>query len=66
MATRLSGWDAIAFAERLGARLSKHREPQSPPRDDLTPEEARAVAERDPGLIYIDFDEEALGPGGVT
>lgn len=61
MATRLTGYAAIDFAERIGARLSKKAEAGVPAADDLTPEEARAVAACNPELIYIDFDEPS-GP----
>ena len=57
MATRITGFEAIELAERIGAMLSKHAEPGEPARDDLTPAEARAVAARKPDLVYIDFDE---------
>lgn len=63
MATRVVGFEAIELAERKGWTLCKRAEP--PPgegaRDGLTPEEARAVARRDPSLIYVDFDEIAEG-----
>lgn len=62
MATRLTGFAAIDFAERSGATLQKKAEPGAPACGDLTPAEARVIAARDPELIYIDFDE----PTGTT
>lgn len=61
MATRLTGNAAIDFAERIGARLCKRAEPGEPAQDDLTPQEARVIAARNPDLVYIDFDEPS-GP----
>ncbi len=47
--------------------LSKHAEPLGEPaRDDLTPDEARAVAARNPDLVYIDFDELEPGPTQIA
>ena len=66
MATRITGFAAIELAERLGAMLSKHSEDGEPPRDDLTPDEARAVAARRPDLLYIDFDEQEPDPTQIA
>jgi hypothetical protein len=66
MATRLAGWAAIEFAERNSVTLSKHAEPGSAACDDLTPAEARLVAERNPDLIYIDFDEIPPAASGTA
>jgi len=66
MATRLCGWAAIEFAERCGALLSKHAESGEEARDDLSLAEAREVAKRNPDLVFIDFDEEAMGSSGVA
>jgi hypothetical protein len=65
MATRLTGYAAIDFAERIGARLCKKAERCVPAADDLTPIEAREVAARNPDLIYIDFDEDS-GPTRIV
>ncbi|MCC6558181.1 MAG: hypothetical protein IT372_34985 [Polyangiaceae bacterium] len=65
MAIRLTGWQAIDLAVRLGARLSKHADDAGPARDDLTVEEARALAAARPGSIYIDVDEPSPGGGGA-
>lgn len=66
MATRLTGWAAIDLAERLGARLSKRADDEGPARDDLTVEEARALAARRPERVYIDVDELPPGAGGTA
>lgn len=66
MATRLTGWAAIELAERLGARLSKRADDEGPARDDLTIEEARALAARRPERVYIDVDEIPPGAGGTA
>lgn len=64
MAIRLTGWAAIEFAEKNECRLSKKSEAQRPARDDLSVEEARAIAKISPELIYVDFDEP--GPMNVA
>jgi hypothetical protein len=64
MTTRISGREAIEYVESLIAAhdwaqgeeptLSKYADPVEDWRDDLTPEEAREVAQEDPALIYYD------------
>ncbi len=61
MATRVTGWEAIMLAEKLGAKLSKRKDASGPARDDVTPDEARKIVDRDPKVIYIDFDEPEGG-----
>lgn len=51
--TTLTGWDAIREAERTGRPVSKYTDPTEEARDDLSPEEARAIAAEDPSLIYL-------------
>ena len=63
MAIRLTGWQAIDLAARLGARLSRHADAAGPARDDLTVEEARTLAADRPESIYIDVDEPPPGGG---
>lgn len=48
----ITGHEAIAYAERHGGTLCKRADPTEDDRDDLTPEQARAVAAEDPSLIY--------------
>ena len=60
MATRLEGWEAIAFAERHGCLLSVHavHEMRSEEaRDGVSVEEARRLAMHRPDRVYVDFDE---------
>ena len=49
----LHGQEAIDWAERHGATLSKYSDPLEAARDGLTVEEAREIAREDPGLIYV-------------
>lgn len=57
MATRLSGWEAIAFAEQSGDTLSLHAEGGEGPRDGVSIDEARRVAATRPDRVFLDFDE---------
>jgi hypothetical protein len=61
MATRLVGWDAIAFAERSGCSLSVHADGADPARDGVDVAEARRVAATRPERVYVDFDEPEGG-----
>lgn len=63
MATRLVGWDAIAFAERNGCTLSLHADGADPARDGVGVDEARRVAAARPERVYVDFDELEPDPG---
>jgi hypothetical protein len=65
MATRLVGWDAIAFAERNGCTLSLHADGAEPARDGVGIDEARRIAARRPDRVYVDFDEPD-GDAGVA
>jgi len=51
---KLTGHEAIAYAEAHDLTLSKYADPIEDERDGLTIEEAIAVANGDPSLIYID------------
>lgn len=54
MATsKLSGHDAIEYAERTGATLHKYADPIEGARDSLTIDEARQVAREDASLIWV-------------
>lgn len=59
MAIRLSGWSAIAIAEQVGCLLSAHAHGAEPARDDVSVDEARAMAEAQPERVYVDVDEPA-------
>ncbi len=63
MATRLTGWEAIAFAERSGCTLCLLGDGREAPRLGVTAEEARAVARRRPERVYVEFDEPTGGGG---
>ncbi|XXX79214.1 hypothetical protein WMF30_10610 [Sorangium sp. So ce134] len=70
---RLTGWTAIEAAERSGLRLSKAADPTESARDDLSVEEARAVAAEDPSLVYVEAPvpsvreiRAALTEAGIT
>lgn len=52
---RLTGYDAIEYAERAGLTLSKYADPTEAARDSLTPDEAREIAAEDPSLIYVEI-----------
>ena len=64
MATRVTGWEAISFAQRNQCLLSVHAAPApaEEARDGVTVEEAKRVAATQPERVYLDFDE----PGGDT
>ncbi len=61
MATRLTGWEAIAFAERNACTLSLHAGDGEEARDGVAPAEARRVAATRPERVYVDFDEDGGG-----
>lgn len=64
MATRLTGWAAIAFAEKNGCKLSKKADSANAARDDVDVDEAKRIAQSTPDVIYVDFDE--LPPTNVA
>jgi len=55
---RLTGFDAIEYAEKQGLTLNKHPDPIQGPHTDLTIAEAEAIASEDPSLIWLDVAEE--------
>jgi hypothetical protein len=52
--TKLTGYDAVEYAEDHDMPLNKYADPTEDARDDLTPDEARAVAKEDPSLVWIE------------
>jgi hypothetical protein len=52
---RLSGFEAIEFAEKQGLLLNKHPDTIDGPRIGLTVAEAEAIADEDPDLIWLDI-----------
>jgi hypothetical protein len=62
---RLTGFEAIEYAERSGRLLNKHPDPITGPRLGLNVAEAEAVASEDPELIWLDVpDDEYYGEPG--
>jgi hypothetical protein len=53
MTNKLSGFEAIEYAEANGLTLSKYNDPIEEAREGLTPDEARKIAREDPSLIHI-------------
>jgi hypothetical protein len=51
---RLTGADAIAYAEDKDVPVCKHADPVECARSDLSLAEAREVAQEDAGLLYVD------------
>lgn len=57
---RFQGYDAIEVAEREGLLLSTYNSPMERAREDVSVEDARAIAKDDPSLVYIDV------PAGIA
>jgi hypothetical protein len=55
--TRLTGHDAIDYADANGLTLCKYNDPIEGWREDMTPAEAREVAAEDPALVYLDVPD---------
>jgi len=53
--TRLTGYEAIEYAEANNLTLNKYNDPVEDAREGLTPDEARKIASEDPGLIHIEI-----------
>jgi hypothetical protein len=66
---RLTGFDAISYAEREGRTLNKAADRIDNGRTGLTVAEAEAIASEDPNLIYLDvsdndyYEEKNMEPG---
>jgi len=61
---KVTGFDAIAYAEREGLTLNKEADHIDPERFGLTVAEAEAIAADDPDLIWIVVPEnEFYGQG---
>jgi hypothetical protein len=59
---RLTGFEAIEYAEKEGLKLSKLPDPIDGPRTGLSIAEAEAIAAEDASLIWLDVaDEEYYG-----
>jgi hypothetical protein len=55
---RLTGYDAIAFAEREALPLHKDADAINGPAEGLTVAEAEAIAADRPDLIWVEVDDE--------
>ena len=55
---RLTGFEAITFAEREGLTLSKFEDHVDESQDGLSVAEAEAIAVDSPELIYLDVTSE--------
>ena len=59
---KLTGFDAIAYAEREGLRLNKAPDRIDDGRSGLSVAEAEALASEDPSLIWVEVpDPEYFG-----
>jgi hypothetical protein len=55
---RLTGFDAIEYAEKQGLRLNKAADAIDDAQAELTIAEAEAIATEDPDLIWLDVPED--------
>lgn len=55
---KLTGFDAISYAEREGLTLNKKADRVDEGRRNLTIAEAEAIAEEDPDLIWLEVPDE--------
>jgi len=67
---KITGTDAIAYAERSGIALSKYTDPTEDARIGLPIAEARGIAAEDPDLIYVEvpddiFTADEIGSAGI-
>jgi hypothetical protein len=63
---KLTGYDAIRYAEAREVTLSKYADPTEDARDGLSPDEAREVAAEDPSLIWVDISATSQEPQPLT
>lgn len=56
---RITGHDAIRYAEERGLTLGKYADPTEDGREGLSAFEAREIAGEDPSLIYVDAIHQA-------
>jgi hypothetical protein len=55
---KLTGFDAISYAEQEGLSLHKSADHIDPARENLTIAEAEAIALESPELIWLEVDED--------
>jgi hypothetical protein len=63
---RLTGFDAIEFAEKHNLRLKKHGDAVNGASQGRTIAEAEAIAVEDEGLIYLDIPDEQYQKAAPT
>jgi hypothetical protein len=63
---RLTGFEAIEYAEKAGLRLQKSSDSIDGPAADLTVAEAEAIASDDPELIWLDVPEGEYYSEGIN
>ena len=56
---RLTGFEAIEFAEKESLKLNKSGDSIDEPQEGLSIAEAEAIASEDPNLIWIDVPEDS-------
>lgn len=56
---KITGWEAIDYANRNHVALNKHTDPTEGAREGLTVQEAREVAAEDPSLIWVEVERMA-------
>ena len=55
---RLTGFEAIEYAEKVGLKLNKHPDSIQGPRQDLSVAEAEGIATEDESLIWLDIPDK--------
>ena len=58
---KLSGYEAIEYAEEHGLLLNKYSDPVEGARKGLSTDEAREIAREDDTLIYVEHVPEGVG-----
>jgi hypothetical protein len=58
---RLTGFEAIEYAEKEGLKLHKHPDRIDGPRVELSIAEAEAIATEDPDLVWLDVPDDEYG-----
>jgi hypothetical protein len=63
---RLTGFEAIEYAEKESLPLNKRGDAIDDPQEGLSIAEAEAIATEDPDLIYVDVPEDKYYGGRVN
>jgi len=61
MNTKLTGYDAINYAEAHGLKLIKSADAIESKRYGMSTDEAREIAAQDPSLVYCYAEDESRG-----